>query len=214
MIRSVLARTPDHAAAREADLKIAAALGERAVVEPALAGELDRLSRARRFIDVHELYGLVEQHLPDLPLTDRALAQVIHAAADQKDVDAVERAMRRLVVEHRDSALIPKALWDTAQAQLAASAARKAAARSRIWWRATRWIRSPSRRSASSEPARLQSRMSGGRSSAGSGLHTTRGDHPRQRQQRPEDEPRESAAAFRAGNSGRERSTDEHDEDA
>ena len=120
LIRSVLARTPDHAAAREADLKIAAALGERAVVEPALAGELDRLSRARRFIDVHELYGLVEQQLPDLPLSDRALAQVIHAAADQKDIDAVERAMRRLVVEHRDSALIPKALWDTAQAQLAA----------------------------------------------------------------------------------------------
>jgi len=69
---------------------------------------------------VHELYGLVEQQLPDLPLSDRALAQVIHAAADQKDIDAVERAMRRLVVEHRDSALIPKALWDTAQAQLAA----------------------------------------------------------------------------------------------
>ena len=120
LIRSVLARTPDHASAREADLKIAAALGERAVVEPALAAELDRLSRARRFVDVHELYGLVEQHLPDLPVTDRTLAQVIHAAADQKDVDAVERAMRRLVVEYRDSPLVPKALWDTAQAQLAA----------------------------------------------------------------------------------------------
>jgi len=120
LVRSVLARTPDHAAAREADLKIAAALGERAVVEPALATQLDRLSRARRFLDVHELYGLVEQHLPDLPVSDRALAQVIHAAADQKDVDAVERAMRRLVVEYRDSPLVPKALWDTAQAQLAA----------------------------------------------------------------------------------------------
>lgn len=120
LIRNVLAKTPAHAAAREADLKIAAALGERAVVEPALVGELDRLSRARRFVDIHELYGLVEQRLAELPLTDRALAQVIQAAADQKDVDAVERAMRRLVVDHRDSALVPKALWDTAQAQLAA----------------------------------------------------------------------------------------------
>ena len=115
----MLARTPDHAAAREADLEIAVALGDRAAVEPTLAAELDRLGRARRFADVHELYALVEQHLPDLPLTDRALAQVIHAAADQKDVDAVERVMRRLVIDHRDSALIPKALWDTAQAQLA-----------------------------------------------------------------------------------------------
>ena len=120
LVRSVLARTPDHAAAREADLEIAVALGDRPAAEPALAAELDRLGRARRFADVHELYALVEQNLPDLPLTDRALAQVIHAAADQKDVDAVERVMRRLVLDHRDSALIPKALWDTAQAQLAA----------------------------------------------------------------------------------------------
>jgi membrane associated rhomboid family serine protease len=120
LLRNVLARTPDHAAARDADLKIAAALGERAVVEPVLVAELDRLSRARRFLDVHELYALVEQRIGDVPLTDRALAQVIHAATDQRDVDVAERAMRRLVIEHRDSDLIPKALWETAQAQLAA----------------------------------------------------------------------------------------------
>jgi membrane associated rhomboid family serine protease len=119
-VRAVLGRKADHAGARELEIKIAAGLGERMVVEPALAPELDRLSRARRFIDVHELYALVEKRMPDLPLSDRALAQVIHAAADQRDVETVERAMRRLVVEHRDSALIPKALFQTAQAQLAA----------------------------------------------------------------------------------------------
>lgn len=117
LVREVLANNPEHAGAREAELKIAAALGERTTVEPALVAELDRLSRARRFADVHELSTLVERGCADVPLTDRALAQVIHAAADQQDVDLVERAMRRLVKEHRDSPLIPKALYETAGAQ-------------------------------------------------------------------------------------------------
>ena len=112
---SSISRTSGRIRSREPD-----AVAEQPLVEPTLAAALDRLARARRFADVHELYTLVEQRLPDVPLTDRALAQVIHAAADQKDVDAVERVMRRLVIEHRDSAVIPKALWETAQAQLAA----------------------------------------------------------------------------------------------
>ena len=120
LLREVLARNPEHAGEREASLKVAAALGEGAVVEPALAAELDRLSRARRFADVYELYTLVERGCGDLALSDRALAQVIHAAADQNDVDLVERTLRRLVKEHRESSLIPKALYETAGAQRAA----------------------------------------------------------------------------------------------
>ena len=120
LLHDVLAKNPEHAGAHEAELKVAAALGERSIVEPGLAPELDRLSRARRFIDVHELYTFVERGCADVPLTDRALAQVIHAAADQKDVDMVERAMRRLIKEHRDSPLIPKALYEAAGAQRAA----------------------------------------------------------------------------------------------
>lgn len=120
LLDEVLAGNPEHAGAREASLKVAAALGERATLETALAPELDRLSRARRFADVHELYTLVERGGAAVPLADRALAQVIHAAADQQDVELAERAMRRLVVEHRSSPLIPKALYETAQAQRAA----------------------------------------------------------------------------------------------
>jgi TolA-binding protein len=45
---------------------------------------------------------------------------VIHAACEQRDIDVVEHAMRRLVKEHRESALIPKALYETAQAQATA----------------------------------------------------------------------------------------------
>jgi membrane associated rhomboid family serine protease len=117
-LASVLARNPDHAGAREAQLRVAAALGDRTLLDASLAPELDRLSRDRRFADVHELYTLAEKHA--VPLTDRALAHALHAAADQRDVEGVERTMRRLVVEHRDSPLIPKALYETAQAQAAA----------------------------------------------------------------------------------------------
>ena len=120
LLRSVLAKNPQHAPARAASVRVAAALGDRATLEPALAGEIDRLARDRRHADVHELYALAEQGGADVPLSDRALAQVIHAAAEQRDVDLVERAMRRLVIEHRDSPVIPKALYQTAQAQAAA----------------------------------------------------------------------------------------------
>jgi TolA-binding protein len=118
LLANVLARTPDHAGAREAQLRVAAALGDRALLDPALAGEIDRFSRDRRFADIHELYTLAEKHA--VPLTDRALAQALKAAAEQRDVDCVERTMRRLVVEHRESPVIPKALFETAQAQAAA----------------------------------------------------------------------------------------------
>ena len=92
-------------------------LGDRTILDASLAAEIDRLSRDRRFADVHELYTHAEQHA--VPLTDRALAHALKAAAEQRDVDCVERTMRRLVVEHRDSPLLPKALYDTAQAQAA-----------------------------------------------------------------------------------------------
>lgn len=115
LLANVLARNPQHAGAREAQLRVAAALGDRAILDGALAPELERLSRDRRFADVHELYTLAEPHA--VPLSDRALAQALKAAADQRDIDCVERTMRRLVVEHRDSPVIPKALYDTAQAQ-------------------------------------------------------------------------------------------------
>jgi membrane associated rhomboid family serine protease len=117
-IANVLARNPEHAAAREAQIRIAAALGDRTILDTALAPEIDRLSRDRRHADIHDLYTLAEKHA--VPLTDRALAQVLKSAADQRDVDCVERTMRRLVVEHRDSPVIPKALFETAQAQAAA----------------------------------------------------------------------------------------------
>jgi membrane associated rhomboid family serine protease len=118
LLANVLARTPDHAGAREAQLRVAAALGDRTILDASLAPEIDRLSRERRYADVHELYTHAEQHA--VPLTDRALAHALKAAAEQRDVDCVERTMRRLVVEHRDSPLIPKALFETAQAQAAA----------------------------------------------------------------------------------------------
>jgi membrane associated rhomboid family serine protease len=120
LLKSVLARKPDHAAAREASLRVAAALGDRATLETALAPEIDRLARDRRHADIHELFVNTENALPDFPLSDRALAQVIHAACEQKDIAVVEHAMRRLVKEHRESPLIPKALYETAQAQSAA----------------------------------------------------------------------------------------------
>ena len=120
LIQRVLAKQPGHAGAREATLRIAAALGDRATLEPALAAEIDRLARDRRHADIHELFVNTENTLPGFPLPDRALAQVVHAACEQRDIEAVEHAMRRLVKEHRDSALIPKALYETAQAQAAA----------------------------------------------------------------------------------------------
>lgn len=120
LIQRVLARKPDHAGAREATIRIAAALGDFATLEATLATEIDRLARARRHADIHELFVTTETSLPDFPLPDRALAQVIHAACEQRDIDAVEHAMRRLVALHRDSPLIPKALYETAQAQAAA----------------------------------------------------------------------------------------------
>lgn len=118
LLVNVLARTPDHAGAREAQLRVAAALGVRTILDASLAPEIDRLSRDRRYADVHELYTHAEKHA--VALTDRALAHALKAAAEQRDVDCVERTMRRLVVEHRDSPLIPKALFDTAQAQIVA----------------------------------------------------------------------------------------------
>ncbi len=118
LLTSVLARNPEHAGAREAQLRVAAALGDRTILDASLAPEIDRLSRDRRHADVHELYTHAEKHA--VPLTDRALAAALKAAAEQRDVDCVERTMRRLVVEHRDSPLIPKALYETAQAQAAA----------------------------------------------------------------------------------------------
>jgi membrane associated rhomboid family serine protease len=120
LIQRVLAKKPDHAGAREATVRIAAALGDRATLNATLATEIDRLARARRHADIHELFVHTEASLPDFPLPDRALAQVIHAACEQRDIDAVEHAMRRLVALHRDSPLIPKALYETAQAQAAA----------------------------------------------------------------------------------------------
>lgn len=120
LLDRVLARNPEHALAREASLRVAAALGDRATLEPALAAEIDRLSRDRRHAEVHELFVNTENSVDGFPLSDRTLAQVIHAACEQKDIDVVEHAMRRLVVEHRDSPLIPKALYETAQAQAAA----------------------------------------------------------------------------------------------
>jgi membrane associated rhomboid family serine protease len=120
LLLNVLVRKPDHAAAREASIRLAAALGDRAALEPVLAGELERLSRDRRYADVHELFVLTDQALPGFPLPDRALAHVIRAACEHKDIACVEHAMRRLVKEHRDSPLIPKALYETAQAQAAA----------------------------------------------------------------------------------------------
>jgi membrane associated rhomboid family serine protease len=119
LIRSVLAKKPDHAGAREASLRIAAALGDRATLG-ALPAEIDRLARDRRHADIHELFVNTEKSLPDFPLPDRALAQVIHAACEQRDIEVVERTMRRMVHEHRDSPLIPKALYETAQAQATA----------------------------------------------------------------------------------------------
>jgi membrane associated rhomboid family serine protease len=120
LIQRVLARKPDHAGAREATVRIAAALGDRTTLQATLATEIDRLARARRHTDIHELFVTTETSLPDFPLPDRALAQVIHAACEQRDIDAVEHAMRRLVTLHRESPLIPKALYETAQAQAAA----------------------------------------------------------------------------------------------
>lgn len=120
LIKNVLARNAAHAGAREATVRIAAALGDRTTLQSALAAEIDRLSRERRHADIHELFVNTENALPDFPLPDRALAQVIHAACEQRDIDAVEHAMRRLVKEHRESPLIPKALYETAQAQAAA----------------------------------------------------------------------------------------------
>ena len=120
LLASVLARNPSHAGAREATLRVAAAIGDRTALEPALAAEIDRLSRERRYADIHELFVNTENSVADLPLPDRALAQVVHAACEQRDIDVVEHAMRRLVKEHRESPLIPKALYETAQAQAAA----------------------------------------------------------------------------------------------
>lgn len=119
----VLAREPRHegalrelaqledVAAREGDPAITVAV-HRALLGAALGGR-DGAEAVRRF------RALVEQRATS-DLDERALADLITAGAEHGDAATVVHATRALLIDHPASRILPRAMFESARAQLSA----------------------------------------------------------------------------------------------
>jgi membrane associated rhomboid family serine protease len=116
LLRGLLERRPDHAAARHEMCRLGIELGDAQAVRATAATLIAELARHRK-AEALDVFRQVEKALPAVPLSDRAVADVVRCAVDTGDAEAAVMATRRMVREHPGSPLLPRALWDTALAQ-------------------------------------------------------------------------------------------------
>ena len=115
-LQAVLSRRPRHEAAREHLARAAVKLGDPALATQAVSAYLDELARAKLpqvLTLAHEL-RLLEQ---PWPLTERAGAVLVRAAAQADKLDLMIQAAARLLQQHPRSAFAPGVLWEVARAQ-------------------------------------------------------------------------------------------------
>lgn len=113
---TLFARVPDHHEGRLLALRVALAARDRERAGMHLADALESLSRRHDYAAVTALYQEARTQLPDLAVDARALHAVLLAArrhdAPLAVVDATQQALRH----HPTHAMVPGALWATADA--------------------------------------------------------------------------------------------------
>jgi membrane associated rhomboid family serine protease len=115
-LQAVLGRQPRHEGALEQLARIAINHGEPSLAGQAVSAYVIELARARLqdVLPLTEELRLLEQ---PIPLSDRANAMLVRAAAAADQPELMVKAALRLITQHPASPLAPGVMWDVARLQ-------------------------------------------------------------------------------------------------
>lgn len=116
---ALFARVPDHDAGRRLALRAALDADDRAALAAHLPETLEALLRREDFAAVAESYQQARTRAPDLAVDERSLRAVLRAARRHPSPLAVVDATQQCLRFHPTSAMVPGALWATAEAMTA-----------------------------------------------------------------------------------------------
>ncbi|MFI5301878.1 MAG: rhomboid family intramembrane serine protease [Polyangiales bacterium] len=117
LLRGVVARHPGHRDARIELLRASIAARDAAAAATVASGALGQLGELFAWAEIVAYYRAMQEALPSVALSDRALVFVVRAALKAGDARLALEATQRLLQAHPESPLLQGALWDVATVQ-------------------------------------------------------------------------------------------------
>jgi membrane associated rhomboid family serine protease len=116
-LRAFLAKNPTHFGAKRELCQVGIDLGDTAAVQLTASNVLLELGKHDKPVDAVELFRKIDAKVPDVRLTEHALAELSRSAGDIHDSALSVRAASLLMNTYPQSKLIPGCLWQIAQVQ-------------------------------------------------------------------------------------------------
>ena len=117
MITDVLWEQPDHPEAKMLQVEVALKAGRPEMLDGSLGWYMEEKHREGDHGALLSAFLAVEERLPQVVLTDRQLSQVIHAGKELRKHRPIVPAVRRMMEHHATSPMLPRAMWEAAEAQ-------------------------------------------------------------------------------------------------
>jgi tetratricopeptide (TPR) repeat protein len=116
-LNELITQDPRHQAALEEMFLLALELKNDRALQQSAAGLIGSYTLEKNFAQVVNAYRRILEYAPAYVPEDKTLVQVVRAARETGDLDTALEAVETLEEDYPQSALIPRALWDTAEIQ-------------------------------------------------------------------------------------------------
>jgi tetratricopeptide (TPR) repeat protein len=117
LLRSLLAREPDHIGAHEDLLVLALKSNQADLLDPSASRVLSDLRRRGQAALAVDFFRMLAAHFGGIPLGEHALLDLSQSAHEAGDAALSVQLIGRLIRQYPGSGLMPRALWQASLAQ-------------------------------------------------------------------------------------------------